>query len=169
MEAVLRTAHFLMTGHELSCLEIKELRGLKGVKFARARIGQRELGVAAVSGLGNARALLEEIRAGRRDIQYIEAMACPGGCIAGGGGPQTRCAAFGGHGANSEGSPAGSPPSGIRSRLATLYRIDRDEPVRTSHANKSVRRLYKEFLGEPLGENSRKFLHTRYDRKEAAK
>jgi iron only hydrogenase large subunit-like protein len=96
----------------------------------------------------NARALLEEIRNGRDDIHFIEVMTCPGGCIAGGGQPQT------------------ADPDAIRARMQALYNIDRDEPVRTAHGNPSIQRLYEEFLGEPLSEKSHHLLHTHYAKRE---
>jgi len=148
MEAAVRTAHFLLTGKELADLKIQPLRGLKGVKEVRAKIGDLEVGAAVVSGLGNARALLEEIRAGRKDLHFIEVMTCPGGCINGGG------------------QPLHANLDAVRARMQALYTIDRDEAVRVSHKNKSVQRLYEEFLGKPLGEKSHHLLHTHYHRRE---
>jgi iron only hydrogenase large subunit-like protein len=97
-----------------------------------------------VSGLGNARKLLEEIRNGRKDIHFIEVMTCPGGCINGGG------------------QPLGADLDAVRARMQALYQIDRDAPVRVSHKNTWVLRLYEEFLGKPLGEKSHHLLHTHY-------
>ena len=151
MEAAVRTAHFLLTGKELENLEIKAVRGLAGVKEAKVKIGELEVGVGVVSGLGNARRLLEEIKAGRRDLHFIEVMTCPGGCIAGGGQPQT------------------ADVEAVRGRMQALYTIDRDEPLRVSHNNKSVKRLYDEFLGKPLGEKSHHLLHTHYAPREAVR
>lgn len=144
MEAALRTAHYLLTGEELGDLKVAAVRGLKGVKEARVRIGETEVGVAVASGLGNARRLLDQIRAGRRDLAFIEVMTCPGGCIAGGGQPFAHDAAA------------------IRARMQALYRIDRDARLRTSHENAAVQRLYDEFLGKPLSERSHELLHTHY-------
>ncbi len=107
--------------------------------------------MAVVSGLGNARKLLEEIRGGRRDLHFIEVMTCPGGCIAGGG------------------QPLGADPESVRARMQTLYTIDRDEPLRVSHNNASIKRLYAEFLGKPLGEKSHHLLHTHYQPREAVR
>jgi iron only hydrogenase large subunit-like protein len=98
--------------------------------------------------LANARALLEEIKAGRKDLHFIEVMTCPGGCVNGGG--QPLCA-------NME---------SIKARMQALYNIDRDGAVRTSHTNAAVQLLYKEFLGEPLGEKSHHLLHTSYAKRE---
>jgi NADH-quinone oxidoreductase subunit G/NADP-reducing hydrogenase subunit HndD len=151
MEAAVRTAHKLITGEELADLEIKALRGLDGVKEAHVKIGDLDVGVAVVSGLGNARKLLEEIRAGRDDLHFIEVMTCPGGCIAGGGQPyQTDLDA-------------------VRSRMRALYKIDQTSELRTSHDNKDVQKLYQEFLGEPLGEKSHHLLHTHYAPREVMK
>ncbi len=144
MEAALRTAHHLLTGAELDQLEVTAVRGLEGVKEARFQVGDLELGAAVVSGLGNARTLLEQLRAGRRDLHFIEVMTCPGGCINGGG----QC--------------YDTSPDAVRARLATLYAIDRTEGLRTAHGNQSVARLYREYLGEPLGETSHHLLHTHY-------
>jgi NADH-quinone oxidoreductase subunit G/NADP-reducing hydrogenase subunit HndD len=151
MEAALRTAHFLLTGKELENMEVKAVRGLAGAKEAKVKIGELEVGVAVVSGLGNARKLLEEVKAGRRDLHFIEVMTCPGGCIAGGGQPQT------------------ADLDAVRARMQALYTIDRDEPLRGSHNNKSVKRLYDEFLGKPLGEKSHHLLHTHYAPREAVR
>ncbi len=149
MEAALRTAHWLLTGGELPTLKVQAVRGLQGVKEARVRVGERELGFAVVSGLANARRLADEVRAGRDDLHFIEVMSCPGGCINGGG------------------QPIGADLGAVRMRMQALYAIDRDEPLRTSHGNPFVRRLYDELLGEPLGPRSHELLHTRYEARTA--
>ncbi len=144
MEAAVRTAHYLLTGKEIEALKIQPLRGLKGAKELHARIGDLEVGAAVVSGLGNARALLDQLRAGRNDLHFIEVMTCPGGCINGGG------------------QPIGANLDAVRARMRALYRIDRTEAVRASHQNEWVLRLYQEFLGKPLGDTSHRLLHTHY-------
>jgi NADH-quinone oxidoreductase subunit G/NADP-reducing hydrogenase subunit HndD len=144
MEAAIRTAHYLVTGKELGKLEVQAVRGLDGVKEARVAIDGLELGVAVASGLGNACRLLDQVRAGRGDLHFIEVMTCPGGCIGGGG------------------QPIGRSAEAIRTRMQRLYAIDAGEPVRASHHNPAVQRLYREFLGEPLGEKSHRLLHTTY-------
>lgn len=121
---------------------------MKGVKEARLRIDGLEVGVAVASGLGNAATLLDQIRNGRDDLHFIEVMTCPGGCVGGGG------------------QPLGTDMEAVRARMQALYNIDRTEPVRTSHANESVRHLYEDFLGEPLSERSHHLLHTHYARRE---
>ncbi len=144
MEAAIRTAHYLVAGKELGKLEVQAVRGLDGVKEARVAIDGLELGVAVASGLGNACRLLDQVRAGRGDLHFIEVMTCPGGCIGGGG------------------QPIGRSAEAIRTRMQRLYAIDAGEPVRASHHNPAVQRLYREFLGEPLGEKSHRLLHTTY-------
>ncbi len=144
MEAAVRTAYFYLTGEELGVPKLQPLRGLKGVKTARLKVGELDLGVAVVSGLGNAANLLKQIKEGRDDLHFIEVMTCPGGCINGGG------------------QPIGTDTDAVRSRMKALYKIDRDAEIRASHNNPSIKRLYEEFLGEPLGEKSHKLLHTHY-------
>ena len=104
MEAAIRTAHYLVTGRELGDLKVEAVRGLDGVKEARVKIDGIELGVAVVSGLGNAARLLDQIRAGRNDLHFIEVMTCPGGCIGGGGQPHRR-----------------QSPTAVRARMQALY------------------------------------------------
>jgi NADH-quinone oxidoreductase subunit G/NADP-reducing hydrogenase subunit HndD len=144
MEAAVRTAYFLLTGAEAAKLEVQPVRGLKGIKEIKTKIGDLEVGAAVVSNLGNARKLLEEIKAGRKDLHFIEVMTCPGGCINGGG------------------QPIGADLNAARARMQALYKIDQNENVRVSHKNPYITRLYDEFLGKPLGEKSHKLLHTHY-------
>jgi iron-only hydrogenase group A len=144
MEAAVRTAYFLLTGEEMKDYRIQDLRGMKGCKELRVKANGTELGAAVVSGLGQARRLLEEIRAGRSDLQFVEVMTCPGGCINGGG------------------QPRGADPEAVKARMAALYQIDREDTLRVSHRNRQVQRLYEEFLGEPLGHLSHELLHTEY-------
>jgi iron only hydrogenase large subunit-like protein len=148
MEAAVRTACYLLTGEELAKPELQPLRGLKGAKEIHAKIGDIEVGAAVVSGLGNARKLLEEIQAGRKDLQFVEVMTCPGGCINGGG------------------QPVGADINAARARMQALYKIDQNEKLRVSHKNPWITRLYEEFLGKPLGDKSHHLLHTHYDRRE---
>lgn len=144
MEAAIRSAHYLLTGRELANLVVEPVRGMDGVKEARVNIDGTEVGVAVVSGLGNASRLLDQIRAGRNDLHFIEVMTCPGGCVAGGG------------------QPIGANSAAVRARMQSLYTIDSQEPVRASHHNTAVQQLYAEFLGQPLGEKSHHLLHTEY-------
>ena len=148
MEAAIRSAYFLLTGEELKEYKIQDLRGMKGSKELRVKVGDLEVGAAVVSSLGQARKLMDEIKAGRKDIHFIEVMTCPGGCINGGG------------------QPLGADPEAIKARMNALYQIDRDDRLRVSHKNEWVQRLYTEFLGQPLGHKSHELLHTHYDKRE---
>ena len=148
MEAALRTAYKALTGNELMEFRITELRGFKGRKEARLKIGDTEVGVAVVSGLANAAKLVEELRNGRNDLHFIEVMACPGGCIAGGG------------------QRIGSQEEAVEARMKSLYDIDERETLKVSHKNPEIKELYEEFLGEPLGHTSHDLLHTRYIKRE---
>ncbi|MDM7993368.1 MAG: NADH-dependent [FeFe] hydrogenase, group A6 [Candidatus Fermentibacter sp.] len=144
MEAAIRTAHFMLTGRELEIQRITAIRGLEGVKEASVDIGGTEVRVAVASGTANARRILDQIRAGRSDLHFIEIMTCPGGCIAGGG------------------QPLNADPEVLKARMQALYGIDRDAQLRTSHSNPSIKRIYSEFLGEPGGHLSHELLHTSY-------
>ncbi|OGV49733.1 MAG: ferredoxin [Lentisphaerae bacterium GWF2_52_8] len=148
MEAAVRSAYFLITGKEMKDYTIQELRGMKGAKEMRVKAGDIELGAAVVSGLGNARKLLEEIKAGRSDLQFIEVMTCPGGCINGGG------------------QPLRADMEAVKARMSALHQIDKDAPLRVSHKNAQVKRLYDEFLGAPLSHKSHELLHTHYNKRD---
>jgi len=91
---------------------------------------------------------MEELRAGRNDLHFIEVMTCPGGCINGGG------------------QPIGADPEAVKARMNALYQIDRDAPLRASHSNPWVNRLYEEYLGAPLGHRSHELLHTHYQQRD---
>ncbi|MFA6583810.1 MAG: NADH-dependent [FeFe] hydrogenase, group A6 [Elusimicrobiaceae bacterium] len=148
MEAAVRSAYFLVTGNELENLKLTPVRGLDGIKEAKVKVGDLTVGIAVASGLGNARKLLEEIRAGRKtDLHFIEIMTCPGGCINGGG------------------QPLATDMEAVKARMNALYQIDRKGELRVSHKNEQVAQLYKEFLGAPLGEKSHALLHTHYTKK----
>ena len=144
MEAALRTAHFYLTGHDMPSPSFAPIRGLEGVKQAEVRIGEVTLRVAAVSGLKNIKPILDDIRAGRSPFHFIEVMACPGGCVNGGG------------------QPLPATPEKLLKRTESIYQIDRESPRRNSHRNESVQKLYAEFLGEPGGHVSHTLLHTHY-------
>lgn len=144
MEAALRTAHFLLTGEEMSKLDILPVRGMTGVKEIHTKIGKLEVGAAVVSGLLNARKLVDEIGTGREDLHFIEVMTCPGGCVNGGG------------------QPFRLDPEAAKVRMQTLYKIDEAASLRVSHKNPFVKLLYDDFLGKPLGEKSHQLLHTHY-------
>lgn len=145
MEAALRTAYEIHTGKALPKVDFEQVRGLEGVREASVDLDGFTLKVGIAHGLGNARRLLEDIRNGRCDYHAIEIMACPGGCIGGGGQPL--------HHGNVE---------VIKARQQALYEEDRCKPLRKSHENPYIQKLYEEYLGKPLGEKAHKLLHTHY-------
>jgi len=151
MEAAVRSAHFLITGKEMENPVITELRGLEPIKRAKVRIGELNVGVGVAHGLANARVLLDEIKAGTSDLHFIEIMTCPGGCINGGG------------------QPYNLDLNAIKARMKALYKIDSTEKLNKSHLNEDVAKLYKEFLGTPLGQKSHELLHTHYHKREVLK
>jgi iron-only hydrogenase group A len=148
MEAAIRTAYYKMTGKELVNFQIPEIRGFDGRKEAKINIAGIEVGVAVVSGLKNAAKLIEEIKAGRDDLHFIEIMACPGGCINGGG------------------QPIGASEEAVKARMQSLYNIDETESIKVSHKNPMIKELYDNFLGEPLSHKSHELLHTTYAKRE---
>jgi iron-only hydrogenase group A len=148
MEAALRTAYKKLTGSELINFKITAIRGFKGRKETKIRINDLEVGVAVVSGLANAAALLEEIRNGKNDVHFVEVMTCPGGCIAGGG------------------QRIGSGESVVEARMQSLYDIDDRETLKVSHKNPEITELYANFLGAPLGHKSHELLHTHYQKRD---
>ena len=147
-EAALRSIYEIVTGQALEKIEFKEVRGFGGIKESTVQIGNMPVKVAVAHGLGNARKLMDAVRAGETDYHFIEIMACPGGCIGGGGNDIKNWKM-------------------MESRLAAVYREDERLPVRKSHENPAVKALYKEFLGEPGSHMSHELLHTHYvDRSE---
>jgi NADH-quinone oxidoreductase subunit G/NADP-reducing hydrogenase subunit HndD len=147
IEAAVRTAHKLITDEELPIdkLDFQDLRGLEGIREAKVKIGELELNIGIAHGLGNARKLLEEIKNGTTHYHAIEIMACPGGCIGGGGQPYH-------HGDETI----------IKKRQAALYEIDKNTTRRRSHENEMVLKLYEDYLGEPYGPKAHDLLHTCY-------
>jgi NADP-reducing hydrogenase subunit HndD len=151
MEAALRTAYYSLTGKELVKFKINEVRGLEGIKEAKINIDDLEIGVAVVSGLNNAKKLLAEISEGRNDLHFIEIMACPGGCIGGGG------------------QPINTNENAIKMRMKSIYSIDEKESIKVSHKNPEIADLYKSFLIKPLGEKSHHLLHTSFEKRDVLK
>ncbi len=145
MEAALRTAYEVATGKVLDDVNFTMVRGLEGVKEAVIPVeGIGDLRVAVAHGLNNARKILEKVKEGKVQYHFIEIMACPGGCVAGGGQPL--------------------PVSNDKRtrRAQALYAEDCSMTMRKSHESPSVKKIYEEFLGEPLGEKSHHLLHTKY-------
>lgn len=152
MEAALRTAYFKLTGSNLENLEMKEIRGKDGIKEASIKINDLEVNVAVVNGIGHIAKIFDQIEKGESKYHLIEVMACPGGCINGGG------------------QPIHQKPEKLKKRIEALYTLDENSKTRRSHENKSINKLYKEFLGEPNGHLAHELLHTEYsDRKEQLK
>jgi NADH-quinone oxidoreductase subunit G len=144
MEAALRTAYKLITGKELANLDVKPVRGMEGIKAADVQVGDLTVKVAVAHGLANARILMDEVRAGKSPYHFIEVMACPGGCVGGGG------------------QPLGFDLTKRATRGDGLYSEDKAMPVRRSHDNPQVSIIYKNYLEKPLGEKSHHLLHTKY-------
>jgi len=145
IEAACRTAYELHTGKTLEKVEFNALRGMEGIRSATIDFDGLPLNIGIAHGLANARKLLNEVRAGRSKYHAIEIMACPGGCIGGGGQPY--------HFGNSE---------ILLKRAASLYNEDDCKTIRKSHENPHIMRLYDEFLGKPLSHKSHELLHTTY-------
>jgi NADH-quinone oxidoreductase subunit G/NADP-reducing hydrogenase subunit HndD len=144
MEAALRTAYELVTKKELENLDFVEVRGMKAIKEATIDLDGTKLNVAVAHGLANAKELMERISRGEGDYHFVEIMACPGGCIGGGGQPIRTTNAV------------------REQRIDAIYREDRRMPIRKSHENPAIKQIYEDFLGEPLGEKSHHLLHTHY-------
>lgn len=145
LEAVLRTAADWVSGTEVKEIDFEEVRGLTGIKEATVNVAGTQIKVAIASGLGNARTLLNKIRNGEATYHAIEIMACPGGCLNGGGQPYI-------HGDTSI----------LEKRKKALYDEDRSKTIRKSHENPYIQKLYKEFLGEPGSHLAHELLHTHY-------
>ncbi|MBN1414667.1 MAG: iron hydrogenase small subunit [Bacteroidales bacterium] len=145
IEAAVRSAYELFTKKKLDSVDFKELRGMDGIREATIDFDGLSINIGIAHGLGNARRLLEDIRNGKNQFHAIEIMACPGGCIGGGGQPLH-------HGKFEI----------LKKRMEAIYREDINKPVRKSHENPYIVKLYEEFLGKPMSEKSHKLLHTHY-------
>ena len=142
MEAALRSSYYLLTGENPDADAFSFIRGCDGRREGKLNINGTEVSVAAASGLGNARALIEDIKSGRAHYDFVEIMACPGGCAGGGGQPicdgcELAC-----------------------ERGSMLYALDKKSEIRFSHENPDVQKLYSEYLEKPLSHKSHKLLHT---------
>jgi NADP-reducing hydrogenase subunit HndD len=145
IEAAVRTAYELHTGKKLERVDFNELRGMQGIRSATIDFNGLAVNIGIAHGLGNARKLLEDVRDGKASYHAIEVMACPGGCIGGGGQPLH-------HGDSSI----------LKARTAAIYLEDKDKPLRKSHENPYIIKLYEEFLGKPMSEKAHHLLHTHY-------
>lgn len=149
MEAAIRTVADILDGTSHKDVDYEAVRGLEGIKLASVEAGGRKIRAAVAHGLGNARALIEKVKSGEISVDFIEIMACPGGCVNGGGQPIV--------------------PSSVRmdadiraERAKAIYSEDKSLPLRKSHDNPYIKQLYDEFLGEPCGHKSHDLLHTHY-------
>ena len=145
MEAALRSVYEIYTGRTLEKVDFETVRGMDGFRKATVDLNGFELKVGIAHGLGNARKLLEEIRRHECEYHVIEIMACPGGCIGGGGQPL--------HHGRAE---------VLKARAEAIYREDEGKPIRKSHENPYIQQLYEECLGKPLSERAHHLLHTHY-------
>jgi iron-only hydrogenase group A len=144
MEAALRTVYEVVTGKTLEDVNFTFARGMEGIKEAEIDLDGTKVKVAIAHGLANARKVMDQVRAGESPYHFIEIMACPGGCIGGGGQPITK--------SNEKRAE----------RIKAIYKEDENLPLRKSHENPEVKKLYEEFLKEPLGHKSHELLHTHY-------
>ena len=149
IEAACRTAYELFTGKKLEKIDFEELRGIEGIRSATIDFDGTPINIGIAHTLGNARKLLDGIRAGMYNFHAIEIMACPGGCIGGAGQPLH-------HGDSNI----------LKARYEAIYREDANKPIRKSHENPYIVKLYEEFLGEPMSEKAHHLLHTCYFCKE---
>lgn len=156
MEAALRTAQDTLTGKCMDKINFEEVRGEKEIKKATVNIDGNDLKVVAASGLKNARKILEEIKSGNADYQFVEIMACPGGCVMGGGQPIKS-------------SKIRREIDVRKLRADVLYSIDEKSQIRKSHENPVVRKLYEEYLEKPGSYRAHKLLHTHYTKKDKYK
>lgn len=150
MEAALRTVAEIVNKKPLEKLEFSEVRGTEGIKEASYDIGGKTVNVAVASGLANARKLLDMIKRGEKDYHFVEIMACPGGCVNGGGQP--------------------TQPDSVRYSIdlrevrgKALYEADKNLPVRKSHENPFIKEIYKDFFGSPGSHLAHEYLHTTYE------
>ena len=153
MEAALRTAQDTLTGKDLPKIDFEQVRGGEGIKRATVKIGKKDLKVVAASGLANAKEIMEEIKSGKADYQFVEIMACPGGCIMGGGQPIKT-------------SKIRRETNVRKLRSDALYSIDEKSKIRKSHENPVVKKIYAEYLEEPGSYRAHKLLHTHYVERE---
>lgn len=153
MEAALRTVSEILTGKELGKIEFEAVRGENGIKRTSVKIGDKEVKAVVAHGLGNAQKIMEEIKEGKEDYQFVEIMACPGGCVMGGGQPIKS-------------SKVRANIDVRAKRASALYTIDEASKVRKSHENPIIQKLYKEYLEKPGSHKAHELLHTHYQKRE---
>ena len=156
MEAALRTAQDTLTGKDLEKINFEEVRGGDGIKKASVNIAGKDIKVVTASGLANAQEILEEIKSGKADYQFVEIMACPGGCVMGGGQPIKS-------------SKTRAEVDVRKLRADSLYSIDEKSTIRKSHENPVIKKIYEEFLEKPGSYRAEKLLHTSYQERKKYK
>ena len=144
MESALRSAYYLITGEDLKELEFRAVRGFEGLKEAEVEIAGQKLKVAVVNTLGKTRELIKRIKAGEADYAFVEVMACPGGCVGGGG------------------QNYGFDSETVKKRIRSVYETEKSRRIRLSYKNEQVLALYKEYLEKPGSHRSHCLLHTDY-------
>ena len=153
MEAALRTAQDLLTGKDLKEIKFEAVRGEKGIKRATVEVDGKQIRIVVSSGLGNARKVMEMLKSGKLEADFVEIMACPGGCIMGGGQPIKS-------------SKVRREVDVRKLRANALYTIDEKSTIRKSHQNPVLQKIYKNYLGEPNGHKAHELLHTNYAKRE---
>lgn len=149
MEAAIRTVADILTGKDLEDIDYEGVRGIEGVKEATVNVAGMDINVAVAHGTGNAKELLEAVRAGEKDYHFIEVMGCPGGCVTGGGQPIVNAQ-----------DRMDIDPRVLRAKAT--YAEDANKQKRKSHKNEEVQKLYEDFLGEPNSHKAHELLHTHY-------
>ena len=152
MEAAVRTVHEIVTGKPMKDIELTAVRGVEGVKEATLMLGDKPLHVAVAHGTANARKLLDSIKSCEKSYHFIEIMACPGGCVTGGGQPLV--------------SDEVKFHTDVRKeRAKAIYEEDRNLPLRKSHENPSIKKIYEEYFGKPGSHKAHELLHTTYKKR----
>lgn len=152
MEATLRSAYEILTGEKVQQLDFHNVRAVEGLREASIEVGDKTLNVAVANGLKNAKKILEKIKNGEKQYHIVEIMACPGGCVAGGGQPLVEAGKY----------VYPLDPDMIKNRQQALYTIDEHKTIRKSHENPYIQKLYEDFLERPGSEIAHKLLHTNY-------
>ena len=148
MEAALRTAYEVITGEEIPSIDIPAVRGRDGFRTTEVQIGELTLKVGVVTGLKNVVPILEDLKSGKLDLHFIEVMTCPVGCVSGGGQPKLLLEEY--------------RETAYDNRIKATYTHDANLPLRKSHTNPEITKIYSKFLKEPLGKVSHSLLHTKY-------
>ena len=154
MEAALRTVAEILTGKPAEKIDYEQVRGNEGIKEVEIQIGDMKVRAAVAHGLGNARKLMERIKNGEADYHFVEIMACPGGCVCGGGQPIHS-------------SKELAQVDLRAARASAIYEEDKNLPIRKSHENATVKKLYDEFFEQPGSHKAHELLHTKYEARES--